>query len=86
MKKISIVVPAYNEASNLGELHRRVVAALAADHAINDPEKFLALCAEAGRAAGAGRIVTLGITPTSPATGYGYLRVGGGVLGAGAAR
>ncbi len=29
MKKISIVVPAYNEASNLGELHRRVVAALA---------------------------------------------------------
>jgi mannose-1-phosphate guanylyltransferase/mannose-6-phosphate isomerase len=53
-----------------------ILAALAADHAITDPVKFLALCAEAGHAASAGRIVTLGIKPTSPATGYGYIRVG----------
>ena len=53
-----------------------VLAALAADHAITDPAKFLALCVEAGQAAAAGRIVTLGIKPTSPATGYGYIRVG----------
>jgi mannose-1-phosphate guanylyltransferase/mannose-6-phosphate isomerase len=39
-------------------------------------EAFQALCAKAGAAAAQGHIVTLGITPTGPATGYGYIRPG----------
>ncbi len=59
-----------------------VVAVLAADHAITDPGEFVALCAKAARAAEAGKIVTLGIKPTQPATGYGYIRPGAPVAGA----
>jgi mannose-1-phosphate guanylyltransferase/mannose-6-phosphate isomerase len=58
-----------------------ILAALAADHAVQDPQKFLNLCPGAARAAAAGRIVTLGIKPTHPATGYGYIRVGAAIAG-----
>ena len=53
-----------------------VVAVLAADHVIADGKRFVALCAEAGAAAASGAIVTFGITPTFPATGYGYISPG----------
>jgi mannose-1-phosphate guanylyltransferase/mannose-6-phosphate isomerase len=39
-------------------------------------EAFQALCAKAAEAAAQGHIVTLGISPTGPATGYGYIRPG----------
>ncbi len=49
---------------------------LAADHAIRDVEQFL-LAIEAGRIdAEAGRLVTFGIVPTAPETGYGYIEAG----------
>ncbi len=46
---------------------------LAADHLIGDPNQFL-LAIEAGRIpAEKGRLVTFGIVPTKPETGYGYI-------------
>ena len=53
-----------------------LVAVFAADHAVSKVAEFRALCAKAGAAADKGFIVTLGIQPTHPATGYGYIRPG----------
>ena len=53
-----------------------VVAVLAADHVFKDEAKFAGLCARAGEAAKAGEIVTFGIVPDHPATGYGYIHPG----------
>lgn len=61
-------------------LHQRdpdaVVAFLPADHVITDPVGFQTALSDAFRAADAGHIVTLGITPTFPHTGYGYIKCG----------
>jgi mannose-1-phosphate guanylyltransferase / mannose-6-phosphate isomerase len=53
-----------------------VVAVLAADHVFSDGERFAKLCREAADAAAKGAIVTFGVKPDHPATGYGYIRVG----------
>jgi len=45
---------------------------LAADHVIREPEKFRATVEAGIPAAEAGRLVTFGIVPTAPETGYGY--------------
>lgn len=50
------------------------VAFLPADHYIGNPGKFLEALSAAGRLAESGGIVTLGIVPTRPETGYGYIR------------
>jgi len=55
---------------------KAVVAVLAADHVFKDGAKFAALCAQGGVAAEAGEIVTFGVTPDHPATGYGYIHPG----------
>jgi mannose-1-phosphate guanylyltransferase / mannose-6-phosphate isomerase len=52
---------------------KTIVAVLAADHVFKDGPKFAALCAQAGLVAEAGEIVTFGVTPDHPATGYGYI-------------
>ena len=59
-----------------------VVAVLASDHAIAGPAAFMAKCREAADAARAGAIVTFGIKPSHPATGYGYIRPGVAMPGA----
>jgi len=54
-----------------------VMAVLPADHIIPEPKKFQQVLADAFDLAGRGQaIVTIGIKPTEPATGYGYIRVG----------
>lgn len=54
-----------------------VMAVLPADHVIPEPKKFQQVLADALDLAGRGQaIVTIGIQPTEPNTGYGYLRVG----------
>ena len=53
-----------------------VVAVFAADHVVLDQAGFLATCALAAEAAAAGSIVTLGVKPSEPAIGYGYIRPG----------
>ncbi len=50
------------------------VAFLPADHFIGDPDSFLEVLSTAGRLADSGGIVTLGIVPNRPETGYGYIR------------
>ncbi len=50
------------------------VAFLPADHFISKPHVFLADLESAGKLAAKGGIVTLGIVPTRPETGYGYIR------------
>jgi mannose-1-phosphate guanylyltransferase/mannose-6-phosphate isomerase len=53
-----------------------IVLALAADHVIFDLELFRAACLAGRDAAEQGRIVTFGIRPSGPKTGYGYIRPG----------
>ena len=53
-----------------------VVAIFAADHVVERRDEFVRLCREAAEAAAAGSIVTFGIKPTTPATGFGYIRPG----------
>jgi mannose-1-phosphate guanylyltransferase/mannose-6-phosphate isomerase len=52
---------------------KTVVAVFAADHVFADSREFARLCARASDAAAAGEIVTFGVTPDHPATGYGYI-------------
>lgn len=49
---------------------------LPADHHIATPEQFRRAIAAAAPLAAAGRLLTFGITPTSPETGYGYIERG----------
>lgn len=62
-------------------IHQRdpdaVMISLHADHAIEDEEGFRTVLKAAVQAAQDGHLVTLGITPTSPETGYGYIQRGG---------
>ncbi|MCA0405020.1 MAG: mannose-1-phosphate guanylyltransferase/mannose-6-phosphate isomerase [Proteobacteria bacterium] len=54
---------------------------LAADHLVRDVEGFRTCVKQGVKAAQAGRIVTFGIQPTQPATGYGYIEAGAAVEG-----
>ena len=54
-----------------------VMAVLPADHVIAEEKKFRQVLADSFDLAGRGQVmVTIGIKPTEPATGYGYIRVG----------
>lgn len=58
-----------------------VMGSFAADHVISDDEAFVACVRDAVVAASEGWLVTLGITPTHPATGFGYIHVGDAIDG-----
>lgn len=58
-----------------------VLCIMPADHIVRDPAALRAALAAAGAAASAGRIVTIGITPSEPATGYGYIEMGAALDG-----
>ncbi len=62
-------------------LHQRdpdaVMAVLTADHYIRAEDVFRSALAASCRVASQGHLVTLGIRPTYPATGFGYIRRGG---------
>ncbi|KQO62201.1 mannose-1-phosphate guanylyltransferase [Curtobacterium sp. Leaf261] len=70
-------------------LHRRepdvVIGSFAADHVIGDTRGFQRSVREAVIAARAGYITTIGITPTEPAIGFGYMRAGERIVVDGAA-
>lgn len=53
-----------------------VLLVLAADHLVTDAQAFASTAAAGLAAAEAGALVTFGIRPTHPATGYGYIRPG----------
>ena len=54
----------------------RLVHILASDHNIKVDDAYRTALDTASAAAKAGRLVTFGITPTSPATGFGYVEAG----------
>ena len=53
-----------------------IMACLTADHYIGNPQQFLEILAAAEELAQEGALVTLGISPAYPATGYGYIHIG----------
>ncbi len=53
-----------------------IMQVLASDHEIVENEAYFDAVARARAAAAKGRLVTFGITPTEPATGYGYIEKG----------
>lgn len=58
----------------------QVVGVFPADHLVADPEALRRAVRLAARCARAGEVVTLGIRPAHPATGFGYIETGGEVL------
>ncbi len=60
-------------------LHRdpdAIMAVLTADHFITATARFRQVLGAAAQVAAGGSLVTLGITPSSPSTGYGYIKQG----------
>jgi mannose-1-phosphate guanylyltransferase len=70
----------------LAALHLRrrdptaVMAVLSADHRVEQAERFCTALAVGADMAQQGYLVTLGIQPTAPSTGYGYIRRGAPLL------
>jgi mannose-1-phosphate guanylyltransferase / mannose-6-phosphate isomerase len=63
---------------------KALVLIMAADHVIGDADAFRQSCRRAAAAAEAGYIMTLGVEPTHPAEGYGYISRGAPIGGSGA--
>lgn len=59
-----------------------VIGSFAADHVIPDQAAFEAVIREAATVALDGHLVTIGVEPTWPATGFGYIRAGEALPGA----
>ena len=53
-----------------------IAIVLPADHFVADDDAFVEALREAARVAERGYLVTLGVVPTHPATGYGYIKAG----------
>ncbi len=53
-----------------------IVGVFPSDHAINNDQAFLEAWSDAERAAADGYLTLIGLTPTEPATGYGYIQPG----------
>ncbi len=58
-----------------------VMLVLPADHLIKDETGFQTVVTDAARLAEQGYLVTFGIHPTQPETGYGYIRCGAAITG-----
>jgi mannose-1-phosphate guanylyltransferase/mannose-6-phosphate isomerase len=56
-----------------------IIVALAADHVVTDPSAFAEACSNAREAAQDDQIVLFGMSPTRPATEYGYIRAGAAI-------
>lgn len=65
-------------ATLISRLHgeQAIMQVLASDHEIDADATYFDCIAKALTAAEAGRLVTFGITPHEPATGYGYIEIG----------
>lgn len=63
-----------------------VLCIMPADHIVRDPAALRAVLLEAAKAAADGKIVTIGIAPNEPSTGYGYIEMAGPLSDGGAVR
>nr|WP_174772171.1 mannose-1-phosphate guanylyltransferase/mannose-6-phosphate isomerase [Paraburkholderia sp. SG-MS1] len=71
----AVATAALHTASVHGD--QTVMLVLAADHLIADQAAFAAAVAEAQQLAQAGKVVTFGVHPETPETGYGYIEANG---------
>ena len=62
---------------SISKLPDPLLTILPADHVINDAESFRRVIADSLEVAKKGKLVTVGITPSFPSTGYGYIKIGG---------
>jgi mannose-1-phosphate guanylyltransferase len=60
---------------------RALMGAFPADHLVGNPERFVEVVRQAAEGARQGYLMTVGVTPTHPETGYGYLECGAEVDG-----
>lgn len=60
-----------------------VIVVLPSDHAVKDAARFTQALNKVAAVAATGKLVLFGITPTGPHTGYGYMRRGAALNGAG---
>src|ERR1700745_498148 len=58
-----------------------LILVLPAPHVTRNPQAFAAAVARAAKAAAAGKLVTFGIKPSAPETGYGYIKQGDAISG-----
>ena len=72
----AIALAAFNIIKEHGDA---LMLVLASDHVIQQPEAFLQTLTVAQQAAQQDKLATFGIVPTSPETGYGYIKVGSSV-------
>jgi mannose-1-phosphate guanylyltransferase/mannose-6-phosphate isomerase len=63
-----------------------ILVVMPADHVITEPDAFRAAVAQGALYADSGKLVTFGIKPTHPEPGYGYIRCGIALEGAGGGR
>jgi mannose-1-phosphate guanylyltransferase len=63
-----------------------IIGSFAADHVIVESAKFEKTVREAIEVAATGKIVTIGITPTEPSVGFGYIKAGDRIAGTDTAR
>jgi len=63
-----------------------IIGSFAADHVIVESAKFEKTVREAIEVAATGKIVTIGITPTEPSVGFGYIKAGDRIEGTDSAR
>lgn len=64
------------QARNIVEGDDPILLVLPADHVITDIASFQHTIAKAVSSAEAGKLITFGVTPENPETGYGYIRAG----------
>lgn len=76
----AIAVAAAQAVAQFGE--DAVIHVLPSDHAVDADAGYWASVDQAAEAARAGHLVTFGIKPTAPETGYGYIETGAPILGA----
>lgn len=74
--------PAIALAALLERENDSLLLVLAADHVVADQAAFTAAVIKAVPLAEAGKLVTFGIVPSEPHTGYGYIKAGAAVKGA----
>ncbi|MGN5006708.1 mannose-1-phosphate guanylyltransferase/mannose-6-phosphate isomerase [Aeromonas sp. 96A] len=78
----AIALAALTALQTAGDSEDPLLLVLAADHVIRDEEGFITSVRQAISHAEAGKLVTFGIVPTHPETGYGYIRRGAEQSGA----
>lgn len=72
----AIALAAFQAIANADDEQDPLLLVLAADHWIRDTEAFIAAVNTASSIAETGKLVTFGIVPTSPETGFGYIAQG----------